>query len=111
MGHSLVRISVIIFALVVVIHSIVLAQEADRKEGTVYIHIIKQQGDKVLLQPIFPATLGFTLDNGQLDGQKFFECEQWRVWKTNNNVEYATLQLRCGGVVMTLGDVLMTEPK
>jgi hypothetical protein len=83
----------------------------DRKDGKTYVHIVKQEGENVLLQPITPALLGFTMENGQLNGQKFLECDEWTVYKTKNGVDFPTLQLRCSGIVMTLGSVLMTQPE
>lgn len=105
------RLYVSMLIMVLLINVAMLTGNSDRRDGKVYVHIVKQEGKKIVLEPIVPARLGFNLENGDLQGQKFLDCDQFTVFKTVNGLTYPTVQLRCSGIVMTLDNVVMTQPE
>lgn len=79
----------------------------DKKAGKTFIHILKQDKKEIWFQPIVPAIFVGRLDNGQLNGEKLFECDVWEVKKISEAGKYPVVELHCGAVLLTLVGVDM----
>lgn len=82
----------------------------DKKIGHSWIHILRQDKDAILFQPIVPPIIGASLDNGTLNGQKLFECDEWKVQhKTEAGTLYPAVEMRCGAISLTVKDLDLTD--